>query len=65
MMSSWTDVEEGGSWWFMLEPVVETTEEELLFDTSPALLSKLLIRRCHIGVLKENLLSAKQLPKPC
>ena len=30
----------------MVEPVVETTEEEL-FDTSPALFSKLLIRRCH------------------
>ena len=30
-----------------MKPVVETTEEELLFDTSPALFSKLLIRRCH------------------
>ena len=39
----------------MLEPVVETTEEELLFDTSPALFSKLLIRRCHIGSLKGKL----------
>ena len=48
----------------MLEPVVETTEEEL-FDTSPPLFSKLLIRRCHFGVLKENLLSAKQLPQSC
>ena len=48
----------------VLEPVVETTEEEL-FDTSPALFSKLLIRRCHIGSLKENLLPAKQLQKPC
>ena len=46
----------------MLEPVVETTEEEL-FDTSPALFSKLLIRRCLIGSLKENLLSAKTTTK--
>ena len=46
----------------MLEPVVETTEEEL-FDTSPALFSKLLIRRCHMGSLKENWLSAKTTTK--
>ena len=37
----------------MLEPVVETIEEEL-FDTSPALFSKPLIRRCHIGSLKKT-----------
>ena len=41
----------------MLEPVVETTEEEL-FDTSPALFSKLLIRRCHIGSLKGKLVKS-------
>ena len=67
MMSSWTDVEDGGSWWFMVEPVVETTEEEL-FDTSPALFSKLLIRRCHVGSLKGNLafckIATKALLKP-
>ena len=48
----------------MLEPVAAATEEEL-FVTSPALFSKLLIRRCQIGSSKENLLSAKQLQKPC
>ena len=48
----------------LVEPVAEATEEEL-FDTSPALFSKHLIRRCHVGSLKENLLSAKQLQKPC
>ena len=48
----------------MVEPVVETTQEEL-FDTSHVLFSKLLIRRCLIGYLKENWLSAKQLQKPC
>ena len=51
----------------MLEPVVETTEDEL-FDTSPALFSKLLIRRCHVGVLKEKLafckIATKALLKP-
>ena len=46
----------------MVEPVVETTEEEL-FVTSPALFSKLLIRRCHIGSLKENLLFRKTTTK--
>ena len=45
-----------------MEPVAEATEEES-FDTSPALFSKLLIRRCHIGSLKENLLSAKTTTK--
>ena len=34
--------------------MVETTKEELLFDTSPALFSKLLIRHCHDGSLKKT-----------
>ena len=38
----------------MLEPVAEATEEEL-FVTSPALFSKLLIRRCHVGSLQGKL----------
>ena len=42
----------------------EATEEEL-FDTSPTLFSKFLIRRCHIVYSKENWLSAKQLQNPC
>ena len=46
----------------LVEPVAEATEEEL-FDTSPALFSKLLIRRRHVGSLKENLLSAKTTTK--
>ena len=29
MRSSWTDVEDGGSWWENVEHVAETTEEEL------------------------------------
>ena len=37
----------------MVEPVAEATEEEL-FVTSPALFSKLLIRRCDIGSLKRK-----------
>ena len=37
----------------MVEPVVETTEAEL-FNTSPALFSKLLIRRCHVGSFKRK-----------
>ena len=35
------------------------------YRTAGALFSKLLIRRRHVGSLKENLLSAKQLQKPC
>jgi hypothetical protein len=42
----WIDVEDGGSWWEMLEPVAETTEEELnlffsclVFKTSDLTLS--------------------------
>ena len=46
----------------MVEPVVETTEEEL-FDTSPALFSKLLIRRFHIGVLNGKLALCKTTTK--
>ena len=46
----------------MLEPVVETTEEELLFDTSPALFSKLLIRRCQ-RVLQRKLAFCKTTTK--
>ena len=46
----------------MVEPVAETTKEEL-FDTSPALFSKLLIRPCHIGVLKEKLAFCKTTTK--
>ena len=46
-----------------MEPVVETTEEELLFDTSPALFSKLLSRRCHISSLKEKLAFCKTATK--
>ena len=46
----------------MLEPVVETTEEEL-FNTTPALFSKLLIRRCHIGSLKGKLAFCKTTTK--
>ena len=45
----------------MVEPVVETTEEEL-FNTSPALFSKLLIRRCH-EFLKEKLAFCKTTTK--
>ena len=52
----------------LVEPVAEATEEELLFDTSPALFSKLLIRRCHVGSLKEKLafckIATKALLKP-
>ena len=29
MRSSWIDVEDGVSWWFMVEPVAKATEEEL------------------------------------
>ena len=51
-----------------MEPVVETTEEELSV-TSPALFSKLLIRRCHVGVFKKEKLvfckiTTKALLKP-
>ena len=47
-----------------LKPVVETTEEELYRYIS-CLVLKTSIRRCLVGVLSENLLSAKQLQKPC
>ena len=46
-----------------MESVVETTEEELLFDTSPALFSKLLIRHCHVGSLKGKLAFCKTTTK--
>ena len=46
----------------MVEPVVVTTEEEL-FDTSPALFSKLLFRRCHELFKRKTCFLQKQLPK--
>ena len=67
MMSSWTDVEDGGSWWFMAEPVAEPRKRSWI-DSSPALFSKLLIRRCHLVLLKEKLtfckIATKALLKP-
>ena len=42
--------------------MVETTEEDL-FDTTPILFSKLLIRRCHIGSLKGKLAFCKTTTK--
>ena len=47
-----------------LKPVVETMEEELYRYISCFVL-KTSTRRCLVGVLNENLLSAKQLQKPC
>ena len=64
MMSSWTDVEDGGSWWENVEHMAETTEEELNLFFSYLVL-KTSTRRCLVCVLNENLLSAKQLQKPC
>ena len=45
-----------------MEPLVKSTEEEL-FDTSPTLFSKLLIRRCHIGSFKGKLAFCKTTTK--
>ena len=46
----------------MLEPVAEATKEELKRFFS-CLVLKASTRRCHVGVLKENLLSAKTTTK--
>ena len=48
----------------IVKPVVETTEEEL-YSYISCLVLKTSTRRCLVGVLNENLLSAKQLQKPC
>ena len=57
-----TDVDDGGSGCYMVEPVAESTEEELNCFIS-CLVLKLLIRRCHIGVLNEKLAFCKRTTK--
>ena len=47
-----------------MKPVVETTEEELYRYIS-CLVLKTSTRRCLVGVLNENLLSALVLPRGC